>query len=178
MKCTDCNGSGVYVGLSHYNERQDCGRCGGSCIEPTGKNGSFPLRDYQQQAVDDILAKRALWTGHAESITRTSVLRISKDQKQFPGRIYLEVSCGLERMHFMDASYNDGKGNVEFKDADTGVHWVLLGSRPGRGSSERWLGWDASQVPRPVILEFAQTNYLALYQRIEMKNDFKCIWHY
>lgn len=172
MKCTDCNGSGVYVGLSHYNEREDCGRCGGSCIEP----GGAPLRDYQQQAVDDILAKRALWTGHAESFTRRSVLRISKDQKQFPGRVWLELKS--ERTYFMDASYNDGKGNVEFKDATTGVYWVLLGSRPGRGSSERWLGWDTPQVPRPVILEFAQTNYLALYQRIEMKNDFKCIWHY
>jgi hypothetical protein len=177
MKCTDCNGSGVYVGLSHYNEREDCERCGGSCIEPGGKNGSFPLRDYQQAAVDAALTPRALWED-SRLIERPWVLHVSKHCGQFPGHVRLELNG--DAACFMDAKYDDGqKGYVNFHDANTGVHWILMGRRKGNDDADdRWMTWDTVQVPRRVIQDYAQQHYLALYQRIEMKNEFKCLWHY
>jgi hypothetical protein len=54
-----------------------------------------------------------------------------------------------------------------------------LGRRTGPSiASNRWITWEPKQAPRPVVQDYAQDHYLALYKRVEMKNEFKCIWHY
>ena len=178
MKCTDCNGSKVYVGLGFTQQAEACGHGAGSGIEPGSSTGSLPLRDYQQAAVDTALTQRALWGEDPRLIERPWVLHVSKHCGQFPGHVLLEVND--DATHFMDAKYDDGqKGYVDVFDANTGVHWILMGRRKGNdGADDRWMTWDTVQVPRPVIQDYAQQHYLALYQRVEMENKFKCHWHF
>ena len=178
MECTDCKGSGIYVGLGHYNERETCRRCNGSKDEPSriGTTGT-PLRDYQQDALGNVLAERALWTGHAELITKHMVLRVSEDQGRFPRRVTLALNPNCTSFTQLRDD-NTGKP-ARFNDPTNGVHWLLLGRRGEKRAADlRLMTWDSIQIPSPVIEGYAQDHYLTLYKRIDMKNEFKCLWHY
>lgn len=55
MKCPDCNGSGDYVGLGHY-ERQDCQLCSGSGEIDSGVAALLKeVEDANRKAVEDQL---------------------------------------------------------------------------------------------------------------------------
>ena len=173
MICTDCNGKKVYVGLGHYNERTPCGRCGGSGQEPNQPSG-MPLRDYQKEALTSKLAERALWTGHAEVVTAAIVSTITDNLTRFPGRVYLPTTSRGER--FSGIKYSEG---ALVRTDDERVYWLLLGSRKVGGAMHHYqIAWRLRDKTRRDMMDYASIYYLTLYQRIEMKNEFKCIWHY
>lgn len=163
MKCTDCNGSRIYIGLGHYNDREACRHCKGSGNEPGGAlPGSAATRFFP---------------GVTAKATPDLVRKLSQSQGRFPEFISLRGSVNLLtfRLHFSDIISTDGCTVLN----DDSVHWVLLGERlGGTDVDSRLIGWETHDVPEPVVQEYAEMHYLALYQRVDIRNHFRCIWHY
>lgn len=157
MDCTDCNGSGLYVGLGLY-PAETCERCSGTGKEPLGggaTGATGPTKEYSDvpRTLTNITARGFIddfWNGKKDSFP--SAIRLVVDTKSHPGRHYFLMF------------------NTPVQD--TGTFYILVGHRDGGDLVSRL----PKDMPNAVALSFAQQHHLALYERLGADNYFFKIW--
>ena len=164
MKCTDCNGSGQYVGLGLY-PAEPCESCGGTGIhtiqaKPTSQPGRYA----------QIAGRISVLTGVDISAYSDGFWKVNT--WCFPNVIALETKdvVGQGKLFTLFG--------VSVDNINEGLQYLLLGDRrPHQSNNDRVLfTWFSKDHPRPVVLDHAQKHYLILYERDGQENRFQKIW--